>query len=69
MALLLVAATAMGNFRPLGYWLLVAPAFILGYLLVLHRKIVANETVCLLVADGTLVLMGIVAFLWAWPSA
>ena len=60
----LLAMTVTGRFSGLGYWLLLVPGYIFGYLYAYHRQVVAGETVCSLVADGTLVLMGVVAYGW-----
>ena len=64
MAVVLVFGTATGHFRSLGYWMLIVPAYIFVYLHGVRRQVVARETLCLLVADGTLLLMGVVAFAW-----
>ena len=64
--MLLITATVYS--RPLGYWLLAVPAFVIAYLHALRKRTVPNESVSLLAADGTLVLMGLVALAWAWAS-
>ncbi len=64
MAAMLLAMTAAGLFFSLGYWMLTVPIYIAAYLHVFRRQVVLNETICLLVADGTLLLMGVVALVW-----
>jgi 4-hydroxy-3-methylbut-2-enyl diphosphate reductase len=58
---MIVAATASGVIGPLGYWMLLCPLYVLCYLLVLSRAILASEHRCAAVVDGGMWLVGIVA--------
>ena len=60
----LVMGAALGVFSTLAYWLLPCVAFILLVLYPLFPRVVKSEITCPLVADGLLVITGIIAVLW-----
>ena len=61
---ILVAGAALGVFSTLGYWLLPCPVFILLVLFPFFPRVVRGNIICPLVADGFLVLAGVIALLW-----
>jgi len=64
LAIVLVMGAALGVFSTLAYWLLPCVAFILLVLYPLFPRVVKSEITCPLVADGLLVITGIIAVLW-----
>ena len=61
----LAAGTSWGWTPSLGWLLLACPAYMLAYLWWFHRHLAASDIVCALVADGALLLAGVVALGWA----
>jgi len=64
LAAVLAAGSIAGVFTPLGWWLLPCPAFILLVLFPLFQRLIKSDLVCSLVADGFLVMAGIIALAW-----
>lgn len=64
LAVMLLAGAALGIFSPLGYWLLPCPVFIVLVLYPLFPRVVKSDIICPLVADGFLVLAGLIAVVW-----
>ena len=60
----LLAGAALSIFSSLGYWLLPCPVFIVLVLYPLFPRVVKSDIICPLVADGFLVLAGLIAVLW-----
>jgi 4-hydroxy-3-methylbut-2-enyl diphosphate reductase len=61
LATLLVVASATGVVDAIGYWMLLCPLYVLCYLLVFGRAIMASEHRCAAIVDGGMWLVGIVA--------
>lgn len=68
LALALGGSAYTGLLPPLGYWLLLIPAYICGYLFVYHRQVLESESLGVLVVDGGLILIGVVAYAWRYVS-
>jgi len=60
----LAAGSLVGVFTSLGWWLLPCPIFILLVLFPLFQRLIKSDLVCSLVADGFLVMAGIIALAW-----
>ena len=61
LALVLVVGRAAGAIGGPGYWMLLCPAAVLGYLLLFGRIVTAPEHRCAVVVDGGMLLAGLVA--------
>jgi len=64
LALIFGLGAALGVFPSLGYWLLLVPAYAVGFLYFYHNWVVASEAICSIVVDGTLLLAGLLAYGW-----
>jgi 4-hydroxybenzoate polyprenyltransferase len=62
-ALLLLGITLRWT-PPVAWFLLASPACILAYLWLFPRRVLASDVLCTLVADGALLLAGLLALLW-----
>jgi len=61
---LIAAATFLGVFSSVGWWMLSAPLLILAVLRLFFDRITKSELVCPYVADGFLLLPGLIAVIW-----
>jgi 4-hydroxy-3-methylbut-2-enyl diphosphate reductase len=58
---LVAAATALGWLAGPGYWMMLCPAYVLGYVLVFGEGVTASEHRCAVVVDGGMWLVGLIA--------
>jgi len=65
LAALLLLGIALRWTPPVGWLLLASPAYILAYLWLFPRRVLASDVLCTLVADGALLLAGLLALAWS----
>ena len=65
LAIVLGAGAATGKIAALGYWMLLCPAYVLSYVLIPGRTITVSEHRTAVLADGGMMLAGLIALAYA----